>query len=101
MFVKAAPGIKVPRENDPRQYITEAEPVELEMTGYYIRRMSDGDLLEASTEEVQAAREAAAQRAGAEAEAVEAAAAAAKVKAEDPAVDVAAVATKDRTPRAR
>lgn len=78
MFVKAAPGIKVPRENDPRQYITETEPVELEMTGYYIRRMSDGDLLEASAQEVQAAREAAAERARDEVEAVEAAAAAAK-----------------------
>lgn len=47
MLVKAAPGIKVPREDDPRTYITDSEPVELEMTGYYIRRMSDGDLVEA------------------------------------------------------
>lgn len=47
MRVQAAPGIKVPREDDPRKYITDTEPVELEMTGYYIRRMSDGDLVEA------------------------------------------------------
>lgn len=47
MRVQAAPGIKVPRQDDPRQYITDSEPVELEMTGYYIRRMSEGDLVEA------------------------------------------------------
>lgn len=46
MRVQAAPGIKVPREDDPRKYVTDSEPVELEMTGYYIRRMSDGDLVE-------------------------------------------------------
>lgn len=46
MRVQAAPGINVPREDDPRKYITDSEPVELEMTGYYIRRMSDGDLVE-------------------------------------------------------
>ena len=46
MRVQAAPGLKVPREDDPRKYITDAEPVEIEVTGYYIRRMSDGDLLE-------------------------------------------------------
>lgn len=46
MRVQAAPGLKVPREDDPRKYITDAEPVEIEMTGYYIRRMSDGDLRE-------------------------------------------------------
>lgn len=46
MRLQAAPGLKVPREDDPRKYITDAEPVEIEVTGYYIRRMSDGDLLE-------------------------------------------------------
>lgn len=46
MRVQAAPGLKVPREDDPRTYITDAEPVDIAMTGYYIRRMSDGDLLE-------------------------------------------------------
>lgn len=48
MQVKAAPGLRVPREDDPRKFIDDGEPVELEMTGYYIRRMSDGDLVEAS-----------------------------------------------------
>lgn len=46
MRVQAAPGLKVPREDDPRSYITDAEPVEIAMTGYYIRRMSDGSLVE-------------------------------------------------------
>lgn len=46
MRVQAAPGIKVPREDDPRKYITDAEPVDVDMTAYYIRRMSDGDLVE-------------------------------------------------------
>lgn len=46
MRVQAAPGLKVPREDDPRAYITEDQPVEIEMTGYYIRRMSAGELVE-------------------------------------------------------
>lgn len=46
MRVKAAPGLNVPREENPRKYITDAEPVDIEMTGYYIRRMADGDLVE-------------------------------------------------------
>lgn len=46
MRVQAAPGLKVPREEDPRKYITDGEPVEIEMTGYYVRRMADGDLVE-------------------------------------------------------
>lgn len=45
MLVKAADGVQVPREEDPRTYIG-AEPVEIEPTGYYIRRLADGDLLE-------------------------------------------------------
>lgn len=50
MRVQAAPGLKVPREDDPRRYITDAAPVEIEVTGYYIRRMSDGDLVEVAAE---------------------------------------------------
>jgi len=50
MLVKAAPGLKVPREDDPRQYITDDTPVELDLaaSAYYIRRMADGDLVEAT-----------------------------------------------------
>lgn len=51
MRVQAAPGLKVPREEDPRKYITDAEPVEIEMTGYYVRRMADGDLVEVAGEQ--------------------------------------------------
>lgn len=47
MLVKAAPGVKVPREDDPRKYITDDTSVDLEMTAYYIRRLADGDLVEA------------------------------------------------------
>lgn len=47
MKVQAAPGLKVPREDDPRKYITDFEPVELDpVTGYYIRRLADGDLVQ-------------------------------------------------------
>lgn len=51
MRVQAAPGLKVPREDNPRSYITDAEPVEIEMTGYYIRRMAEGDLVEVAAEQ--------------------------------------------------
>lgn len=46
MRVIAAPGLNVPREDNPRKYITDAEPVDIDMTGYYIRRMSAGELVE-------------------------------------------------------
>ncbi|MDP2324744.1 MAG: hypothetical protein Q8N51_12010 [Gammaproteobacteria bacterium] len=52
MLVKAAPGLNVPREDNPRKYITDAEPVDIDMTGYYIRRMSAGELVEVAAEPV-------------------------------------------------
>lgn len=42
--VKAAPGLQVPMEAKPRSYITD-EPVEVDNTAYYQRRLSDGDLV--------------------------------------------------------
>ncbi|MFC2363218.1 MAG: DUF2635 domain-containing protein [Haemophilus parainfluenzae] len=45
MIVKATPGVKVPLENQPHAYI-EQEPVEVENTVYYQRRIADGDLIE-------------------------------------------------------
>lgn len=45
MKVIAAVGIKVPLENQPYAYI-EQEPVEVENTVYYQRRIADGDLIE-------------------------------------------------------
>lgn len=46
MKVIAAPGLKVPTEKNPRQYITDAEPVEIDITAYYLRRLADRELLE-------------------------------------------------------
>lgn len=46
MNVIAAPGIQVPKEDKPREYITDAEAVEVPDTVYYLRRIADGDLLE-------------------------------------------------------
>lgn len=45
MKVIAAPGIQVPKEDKPREYITDAEAVEVPETVYYLRRINDGDLL--------------------------------------------------------
>ena len=45
MIVKATPGVKVPLENQPYAYI-EQEPVEVENTVYYQRRIADDDLIE-------------------------------------------------------
>lgn len=45
MFVKAAPGLKVPKESQPRDYVADDTVVEVEATAYYLRRLSDGDLI--------------------------------------------------------
>lgn len=45
MLVKAVNGIKVPMENKPRSYITEAEAVDVPETAYYRRRLRDGNLV--------------------------------------------------------
>lgn len=45
MWVKAAPGVQVPKEGKPRDYITEDEAVEVPETAYYMRRRMDGDLI--------------------------------------------------------
>jgi hypothetical protein len=46
MKVIAAPGLKVPKENNPREYITEGEAQEVEVTAYYVRRLADNELVE-------------------------------------------------------
>lgn len=43
--VKAAPGIKVPREDKPTTYIDDTTPVTIAPSTYYRRRITDGDLL--------------------------------------------------------
>jgi len=47
MKVIAAQGIKVPMEDKPRDYITDAAAVDVPESAYYLRRLADGDLLEA------------------------------------------------------
>ncbi len=46
MKVIAAPGLKVPNENNPREYITPDIAVEIEVTAYYMRRLADNELVE-------------------------------------------------------
>ncbi len=46
MLVKAAPGIKVPMEEKPREYITDDQPADVPESAYYLRRVADGDLIE-------------------------------------------------------
>jgi len=45
MLVTAAPGLLVPKEGKPRQYITETAAVEVPETAYYLRRLDEGDLV--------------------------------------------------------
>ena len=44
--VVAAKGIQVPREDNPRRYISDSAEEELPLTEYYRRRLLDGDLVE-------------------------------------------------------
>ena len=43
--VKAAPGVKVPREDKPTTYIDDTTPVTIAPSTYYRRRITDGDLI--------------------------------------------------------
>lgn len=45
MKVKAAAGLKVPTEFKPQEYITDDKAVEVDESAYYLRRISDGDLV--------------------------------------------------------
>lgn len=44
--VQAAPGLKLPKEGDPRAYITDAAPVQVLESHYYRKAIADGDLVE-------------------------------------------------------
>lgn len=55
MIVKAAPGLRVPKEAKPREYITEDTPVEVPESVYYLRRLDEGDLVLAQAEAAPAA----------------------------------------------
>lgn len=50
MKVKAANGVRVPRENQPHSYISDEQAVEVENSLYYQRRLADGDLILVSDE---------------------------------------------------
>lgn len=46
MQVQAAPGLKVPMEGKPRDYIVDDTPIEVPAdSSYYQRRVAEGDLL--------------------------------------------------------
>lgn len=47
MHVIAAPGHRVPTEDNPYQYIEETEAVDVPDTSYYRRRVATGELLTA------------------------------------------------------
>lgn len=49
MKVQAVTGLKVPMEDKPHDYITDAEAVDVPDTAYYQRRITDGDLVEVTT----------------------------------------------------
>lgn len=46
MKVQAVAGLKVPMEDKPHDYITDAEAVDVPDSAYYQRRITDGDLVE-------------------------------------------------------
>jgi hypothetical protein len=45
MQVVASPDVKVPKEGNPRAYITQDEATEVPESYYYLRRLADGDLI--------------------------------------------------------
>jgi len=47
MRVKAAPGHRVPKEEDPYKYIEDTKTVDVPDTSYYRRRVATGELLTA------------------------------------------------------
>lgn len=47
MLVKAAQGLQVPREDNPREYITE-DVADVPNTSYYRRRIMFGELIDMS-----------------------------------------------------
>ena len=57
MKVISAHGIKVPKEDKPRDYITDSEAVDVPDTVYYRRRIADGDLLPAPVKTARKAAE--------------------------------------------
>lgn len=50
LTVKAAPGLKVPREDKPTTYIDDTAAVQVPDSPYYRRRVADGDLVPLAAE---------------------------------------------------
>lgn len=45
MKVKVKTGVQVPREDNPRRYVSDTEVLEVaDSSAYYLRRIADGDL---------------------------------------------------------
>lgn len=62
MLVLAVSGIKVPKEEQPRDYITDTPPkgekgFEVPNSAYYQRRITDGDLVEVEAKSAKAGKE--------------------------------------------
>jgi hypothetical protein len=49
MRVKAAPGLKCPKDGRPREYVEDKEFVEVPDSAYYLRLVADGSLIEDAT----------------------------------------------------
>ncbi len=58
MKVIAVKGLKVSKENKPREYITDALIVDVPKSAYYMRRIADKDLIEKSEAEFTAQQDA-------------------------------------------
>lgn len=58
MYVTAAQGLRVPMEDKPTTYIEGEVITPVEDSAYYLRRISDGDLVQASAEDYQAQQDA-------------------------------------------
>lgn len=51
MLVKAAPGLRCPKEENPREYINDSDPVDVPDTAYYQRLVDDGSLVDGGKQE--------------------------------------------------
>ena len=51
--VKSREGIRVPMENTPRRYITDAKAITVPEIAYYLRQIMNGDLVEVLPEQAE------------------------------------------------
>jgi hypothetical protein len=51
IYVKASPGLNVPKEGNPRSYINDSEAVAVEGSHYYRKAVIDADLIQLSDDE--------------------------------------------------